>query len=113
MASLIEECRRYAADHRRNTQEGDSIAANAAHDQLVEGASRVIKSGQGGLLLSLFDDNDPWVQLWAATHALEVDEPSAIAKLEGLERAGIPLVSMSACYTVQSWRNGELKSLRG
>jgi hypothetical protein len=110
MPTPFEEYHRYAVEHGLMTQEGDSRAANSAHDKLFDAARQLIKNGSGGLILSLFCDPDMWVQLWAATHALEIDEPIAVTKLDELANAGVPLVSMSARYTLQSWRNGELKS---
>ena len=48
------------------------------------------------------------MQLWAATHMLEVDEKKAITKLRNLQAAGKGLVSTSAKYTILEWNEGAL-----
>jgi hypothetical protein len=58
-----------------------------------------------------YDDVDPSVQCWPAAHTLEIDEARAWAKLEQLEKSGNPHVSMDAKYTIQEWKNGELRFL--
>ena len=103
--------RRYAVEHGHNTLEGDSDATSAAHDLLQKIFVEIVEAGQGNDLFRFYDDPDPWVQSWAASHTLEIDEARALAKLTELERAGISHISTSAKYTIQGWKSGELRFL--
>lgn len=109
MNILIDEYRTVAGDHGRHTQEGDHKKANAAHDRLAEILKALVSANDDDQLFSLYDDADPHVQLWAATHTLELDQARAVAKLDEIRQAEIPLASMSARYTIQSWKEGDLK----
>jgi hypothetical protein len=63
-------------------------------------------------LFEFFSDIDPRVQLWAATHTLEIAEPDALAKLTMLVESRKPLVSMTARYTIEAWKRGDLSFRR-
>ena len=111
MDALFDNYRRHAVDHGKHTLEGDADATNAAYDQLQDAFAAIVKAGQGQGLFRLYGDVDPWVQSWAATHTLEIDEVRALGKLRELENRGISHVSTSAKYTIQGWKNGELRFL--
>jgi hypothetical protein len=111
MTTLLDDYRRYAVDHGKHTLEGDADATNTAYDHLQDVFAAILKAGMGKELFPLYNDPDPWVQSWAAAHTLEVDELQALAKLSELESAGIPHVSTSAKYTIEGWKNGELRFL--
>lgn len=108
---MLEDYRRYAEEYGLNIRGADATATNKAFDALTDIGRRIIRAGDGRLLLSLFDDPDPWVQLCAASHALEVDESSAVAKLRELAEARIRLASMTAELTLEAWNKGELRLL--
>jgi hypothetical protein len=112
MVPQVEEYRKFAIAHGNATRNGDSDATNIAYSRLAEIAARIIQSGQGLQLLTLFNDSDLWVQLWASTHALGVAESDSISKLTELEHSSLPLVGMTAHYTIQSWRAGELQPIQ-
>jgi hypothetical protein len=109
MSNLIKEYQTAAKDHGTWTRGGDSDKTNAAHEKMHEVLAALVAAREDGQLFTLYDDSDPWVQLWAATHTLEVDAARATAKLESLQRSGIPLASMCAKYTLQSWKDGDLR----
>ena len=111
MTSLIDEYRRFAAAHSACTIEGDADGINAAHDQVQRTVRSLVSQGKGDQLFQLYDDIDPSVQCWAAAHTLEIDETRALAKLEQLEKAGIPHISTDAKYTSQEWKSGALRFL--
>jgi hypothetical protein len=113
MSELLDDYCRDAIEHGRCTRTGDYVAGNKAHDRLHEVMLELASSGQARALFSLFNHPDICVQLWAATHALrlQLDEPRCLGKLEEIERAGIPLKSMSAHYVVAEWRNGSLRPI--
>jgi hypothetical protein len=113
MPTTIERYKHYASEHGAKTQEGDYRAANGAYDKLLKFSRQLIQNGDGRQLLCLFEDPNAWVQLWAASHALEIDEVCAVAKLEQLAAAHIPLTSMSAEYTLQSWRQKRAQAEKG
>ena len=71
----------------------------------------LIKTNEVTKILELLEDEDLWVQLWAASHSLEIDEVKALKKLTEIQEAGIPLVSSSAKYTIEAWNAGELRYL--
>jgi hypothetical protein len=111
MTSLLDEYRQHAADHGVHSLEGDADASNAAYDRLQNVFVSLAREGKRNELFRLYDDVDPSVQCWAASHTLEIDEARALAKLGQLEKSGIPLVSMVAEYTIKEWKNGELRFL--
>jgi hypothetical protein len=111
MTAIVEEYRQQAVSHGKCTHEGDSIGASSAHDKLIELATTILNSSDAPSITGLLEDEDVWVQLWAATHLLELDEATATQKLLQLSEAGIPLTSISARYTLESWNDGDLPPL--
>lgn len=112
MTSLLQQYKVYAADHGTHTEEGDSDATNASYYLLQKTFLELIKVGKGRELVALYDDPNPWVQSWAASHSLEIDEASALRKLAEIEAADIPLVSTSAKYTIRGWKAGQLRFVK-
>jgi len=87
MPRLINEYRHHAAEHGKNTQDGNAEATNAPFDCLQAVIVEIVGESKGRELLSLYEDEDPWVQTWAATHTLKIDEKCALAKLEQLAKS--------------------------
>ena len=112
MDSLLDQYRKHAADHGIHTRSGNAGACNKAYHKLRSVFSKIFKNGTGTLLFGFYEDPDPFVQVWAAAHTLEVDSERAMAKLEELEAAGIPHVSTAAEYTLKGWRKGTLRFVR-
>jgi len=106
--TLLQQYKNAAVAHGEGTCGGDSAKANQAHDSLTRLLGEISATGSDPELVALFDDENEWVQLWAATHTLEVDEPKAAAKLQAIADAGIPIASMTARYTLQEWQNGSI-----
>ncbi len=111
MTSLLDEYRRHAADYGAHVIEGDADASNESYDRVQRAFISLVNEGKGNELFRLYDDSDPSVQCWAAAHTLEIDEARALAKLEQLEKSGIPHISTDAKYTIQEWKNGALRFL--
>jgi hypothetical protein len=109
MASILEQFKQHAAIHGVSTEEGNSDGANVSYELLQKVYFELMNTGNPETLLTLFDDPNPWVQLCAAGHALEIDEPSALTKLGQLETENIPLISTSAKYTILGWKAGQLR----
>jgi len=60
-------------------------------------------------LLSLIDDEDWGVRLWASAHALEFDADRGVPVLEELAKTAPWPENFSAKITLQLWREGELE----
>jgi hypothetical protein len=106
--TLLSDYRVSAIAHGSATIEGNSRKTNRAYDRLHETLNKIANSNEDNALLEFFNDTEVWVQLWAAAHSLEIDADKATAKLQSLADAEIPLISMSARYTIKEWENGNL-----
>ena len=95
--------------HGESTRSGNSDKANQAHDELQQLLKQITELGCDKDLQDLFNDEEAWVQLWAAVHTLEVNEKLACQKLQTISDASIPLLSMNARYTLKEWKAGKLK----
>ena len=111
MTLWLDEYRRHAANHGVHTMEGDAAKSNESYFRLQDAFIALVGEGKRNELFRLYDDVDPCVQVWAAAHTLEIDESRALAKLEQLEKSGIPHASFDAKYTIQEWTSGNLKFL--
>lgn len=106
---LIDRYREAASTHGVATNSGDSEAANAAHDQLVEVARQLRDCGQLVRLEALLSDRDRGVVLWAASHLL--DESPAVARpaLEALSREDASMLGFVALTTLREWEKQRLR----
>jgi hypothetical protein len=107
---LLGNYRLHAVEHAASTERGDAEATNSAYDRLQEAYATILRSGHANELVSLLEDVEPAVQLWAAADLLKVEENLAAAKLEELASADIPHVSLSAYWTLREWNAGTLKN---
>ncbi len=108
MTDPLGDYRTAASTHAEATRAGDHERANSAYGLLDKALGTLAEQERQDSLFTLYDDDEPYVQLWAASHTLELDEPRALSKLEELESAGLPLVSLGAKHTRKAWLNGEL-----
>jgi hypothetical protein len=92
-----------------DVMQGDSSKANPLFDQLhqIYKQLRTEEQGRQGIAL-LMDDPVPGVRLMAAGHSLAWDQDRAIAVLETIEREGPGLYTVTAKYTLKSFREGKL-----
>ena len=104
----LAEYRRAAQDHGKYTMSGESDLANKAYAVLRSIFLELVAKGQDATICNLYDDPDPWVQLWAATHTLEIAEKDAVEKLKYLQAARKPILSLDAKYTLLEWQNGKI-----
>jgi hypothetical protein len=109
MEALLAEYRRHASDHGAFSAQFDADGCNAAYEQLNEAFHALIQARRRRELFSLYDDSDPSVQCWAATHTLEVDEARALDKLKQIEAVDIPLISAGVKHIVREWKSGALR----
>lgn len=107
MADLTD-YRTAAHDHGRYSLSGESDLANKAYAKLQSAFLALVANGQDSTICDLYDDPDPWVQLWAATHTLEIAEDKAVEKIRALQAARKPVLSMNAKYTLLEWEKGKL-----
>ena len=108
MEETIKAYKKAAIAHGAGTVEGNSDMANHAYDELHRHLQAISESKQDHLLENLLTDDDVWVQLWSATHLLEINEPSATSKLQEIADASILLASMNARYTLSEWKSGNI-----
>jgi hypothetical protein len=97
-----------AKEHGKCSLSGESDLANEAYAKLQEAFHALIAKGEDASICDLYDDPDLWVQLWAATHTLEIAENKAVVKLRHLQAARKPVLSMNAKYTLLEWEKGSL-----
>ncbi|ASM70975.1 MULTISPECIES: DUF2019 domain-containing protein [Roseobacteraceae] len=114
MNNLVDSYRANAELHGKFSLVGDARKTNHAYDELLKILKALISTRTDRLLFSLYEDNDLFVQLWAAAHTLELEERRAIDKLQEIAELELdaPLVSMCARYTIKGWNEGELRVRR-
>lgn len=109
MNDSLAKYRTNAETHGKYTLEGNSTKTNLAYDGLHNALDELISNKADKLLFSLYENSDLSVQLWAATHTLELDERRAMDKLQAIADLGASVISMSARYTIKGWMEGELR----
>ncbi|HZZ77004.1 MAG TPA: hypothetical protein VFE62_00715 [Gemmataceae bacterium] len=107
MSDLID-YRTAAHEHGKHTMSGDSDLANQAFEALQSAFNRLVAAKHDAMICDLYEDPDPWVQLWAAAHTLEITESKALEKLTNLRDARKPVLSMNAKFTIVEWKNHRL-----
>lgn len=107
--ALVEQYVRAASVHGRATDDGDSNAANRAHDQVAQAYSEIRRRGERmqEALLPLLDHPDPGVRTWAGAHALEFAPKKGERTLRKLVKEG-GLIGFSAEMTLETWKAGTL-----
>ena len=98
-----------ARRHGEGTRTGDYKKANRAYDALARLLQEITAASCDEDLFELYDDDEPWVQSWAAAHTLEIDEQRAVKKLQELMASGLAHVSIDEKYILQEWRSGALR----
>ena len=109
MNALLARYRELAELHGKHTVAGDAKKTNRTFDELHSVLVDMVVEESDILLFSLYEDDDRFVQLWSSAHTLELDESRAKRKLKELLDADIPIVSMSARYTISGWNEGGLR----
>lgn len=105
----IAEYKEWAVGHGEETRSGNSKGANRAYDKLAEKLGQISAASQDAELFPLYEDEDLWVQSWAATHTLEIDEQRAVGKLRELVESGDAHLRTDAFYILQEWSAGRLR----
>jgi len=101
---------RAAIAHASAIADGDSSAANRAHE-LILAALRELRSGtdRGQSRLEYLAGRDQSaVQVWAATHLLPLNEPAALSILTRLKSESGEF-EFEASVTINEWKAGKLK----
>ena len=109
MRSLLARYRELAERHGKQSFSGDAEKTNRTFDELHTVLAKMVAEEADDCLFSLYEDDDRFVQLWSAAHTLEIDESRATNKLQELVDLGLPIVSMSARYTIAGWNEGRLR----
>ncbi len=108
-ADLISKYAAAARKHGEGTRTGDYKLANRSYNTLMTLLKEISRKSADNLLLTLFDNEDVWVQIWAAAHSLETFEKQARAKLQSIAESAIPLAGTNAKYTLIEWDKGNIK----
>lgn len=98
-----------ASRHGRATLAGDARAAETAYLEIAQRWKTLSSSTARWepTFLALLADQNPWVRLWAASHALHLDEAQATAVLERL--GGEPgVLGSDARMTLEVWQRSAL-----
>ncbi len=110
---VLSEYRRAAATHREASQDGNYKLANR-NVRVLQSCYREIRTrGEAAKqeFLTLLDNSDEGVRLWAAANALEFAPERGEPVLTELEASGTHgLIRTDAHYTLEEWRRGRLSS---
>jgi hypothetical protein len=101
-----------AQRHGRATMAGDTRAADAAYREIVQRWDKLSASAAawGPSFLALLTNDHAWVRLWAASHALHLDEARALEVLESLAR--VPgVLGTDARMTLDVWSREAQRAL--
>lgn len=108
--TLLSHYTRAAAEHGKATRAGDYETANRQYE-IIAGVCRALRTRGPDAqqeLLTLLDDDDADVRLWAATHALEFAPIQGESVLEEIGRSG-GTAAFSAEMTLKEWRKSTLQ----
>ena len=106
---LKSEYAKWAAEHGRASEDGDSRSANRAYRKLVaayHGLQARGKEGQDSIS-QLMEDSDAAIRCWAASHCLESEPERAVAKLRKIAE-GTGAIAFSAEIILEEWAKGSL-----
>ncbi len=106
---LIDRYVLHASEHGKATRTGDFKKTNKHHDELLIALNELLNLGGEGnkLLLSLLQHKNESVSLWAASHALKIDEKQAKAKLKEVMDSS-SFFNFDAEMVLQEWKTGNL-----
>lgn len=99
----------------RGAATADPRKANAQFDIMVKLSRELLRRGSSvhSKILSMLENEDPYVRLWVAFVALEIDPIRAERVLEEISR-NYPRnlnLGFSAQFELKQWRKGELRTL--
>jgi len=96
--------------HGEASQNGDYKSANKSHDIIIKTLYKIRELDDVGndALLTLTDDKDASVRVWAATHSLEYDTIKAEKTLSQLASCE-GIIALGAEITLSEWKAGTLE----
>jgi len=100
-----------AQRHGRATMAGDARAADAAYREIAQRWDKLSAHAAAWRpsFLALLGDDNAWVRLWAASHALHLDESRALEILKSLAR--VPgVLGTDARMTLEVWSQEALRA---
>jgi hypothetical protein len=106
VVELTKAYREAAIAHVTASATGRHRVANRNYDLLEEVRNELLSRGAGGehQLVALMDDAEPAVQLWAASHSLEIASLRAELVLESLSTGPPSPLRLTAETTLRQWR---------
>ena len=98
-----------ARKHGQATTAGDSVATNRAYRELSIAWKKIAqsKSNWHPAFFNLLENENAWVRLWAASHAIHIDAGRSLPVLEALV-AEPGFLGFDAQMTLEQWRKGKL-----
>ena len=98
-----------ALKHGEATEAGDSAKANESFRVLDQNWNRIRTSNSEWpkFFLELLTHSSPWVRLWGASHAIQIDPERATPVLQALSTEE-GLLGFSAQMTLEAWQRGQL-----
>lgn len=109
--SLIVAYKKAAALQGEYNSQGNPKKANQQYKIMAKICRALRKKGESDQLqlISLLNDQDPYVRLWAATHSLEFAPRQAERGLKKIASAkSMGVVSFLAATTLYEWKKGSL-----
>ena len=99
-----------AMAHGLATEAGDHATANRSYDTIAFVCRELRRRGRDAQLelLGLLNERDPYVRMWAATHALEFAPEAGVNILKELTTSE-GIVGFDAQMTLKAWREGRLR----
>jgi hypothetical protein len=94
-------------------EEGLPSRANAQFEVMVKLSCELLRRGQSGrqAILALLRSDHPYVREWAAFLALEFEASRGEEVLEEIVQNYSRGLGLTAKFTLEQWRKGELKTL--
>ncbi|GLT08390.1 hypothetical protein ACFQFQ_16870 [Sulfitobacter porphyrae] len=105
---LLVRYRNAAYEHSIASADGRYKVANKAYDEIQSILEEISLSNRDDELFELYEDAEPGVQLWAATHTLEIDSLRAEQKIKELVNDP-SIIGLSAQMTLRGWRAGKIR----
>jgi len=94
--NLLNEFRDVAKSHGTAIADGTTKAANRSTRRQEEICKALASHGQGTALLDLLQDENQWVQVFAAIAVIDIDKRAAMQTLRRIVAEGEPLPSLEA-----------------
>lgn len=108
MSDLLNSYRMHVILYELEDIQGNSKSVNQEYKKIMQAYDDLKSVSKLSELLKLLQDENESVQLWSATHSLEIDALKASTMLTQLLKSENPRIALSAKYTLLEWKAGRL-----